>query len=88
MACLAAEALGPAQVRGVSLPSQFSSPGSLEDARLLAERLGIRYDIIPIQPPFEAVKNQLQGLFAGRPPDMTRSALASCSAPRWTRAVG
>jgi NAD+ synthetase len=70
-ACLAVAALGAEEVWGVSLPSQFSSPGSLEDARVLAGRLGIRYDVIPIQPPFEAVKGQLREVFAGRPEDTT-----------------
>src|SRR5207244_7332139 len=55
-ACLAVAALGAENVRGVSLPSEFSSPGSLGDPRALAERLGIPYDVIPIQPPFEAIK--------------------------------
>ena len=70
-ACLAVAALGAENVRGVSLPSQFSSPGSLEDARALAERLGIRYDVIPIQPPFEAIKAQLKEAFGGFPEDTT-----------------
>src|SRR5438552_4429115 len=70
-ACLAVAALGAENVRGVSLPSQFSSPGSLEDARALAERLGIRYDVIPIQPPFEAIKAQLKEVFGGFPEDTT-----------------
>ncbi len=69
VACLAVEALGKENVRGVSLPSQFSSQGSLEDARLLAKKLGIQYEIIPIQPAFEATKQQLQPAFAGRPED-------------------
>src|SRR5439155_2019195 len=69
--CLAVAALGAENVRGVSLPSQFSSPGSLEDARALAERLGIRYDVIPIQPPFEAIKAQLKEVFGGFPEDTT-----------------
>jgi len=68
-ACLAVAALGAENVRGVSLPSQFSSPGSLEDARSVAERLGIRHDVIPIQRPFEAIKIQLEEVFAGRPED-------------------
>src|SRR5206468_798843 len=70
-ACLAVAALGAEQVRGVSLPSQFSSQGSLDDARAIAERLGIRYDVISIQPPFEAVRNQLKAVFAGRSEDTT-----------------
>src|SRR6185503_6442135 len=47
-AVIAADALGPENVRGVSLPSEFSSPGSLNDARRLAKNLGIPYDVIPI----------------------------------------
>jgi NAD+ synthase (glutamine-hydrolysing) len=71
VACLAVAALGPEHVQGVSLPSQFSSPGSLDDARLLAERLGLRYEVIPIQGSFEAVKQQLKPVFGGRPEDTT-----------------
>ena len=70
-ACLAVAALGAEHVRGVSLPSQFSSQGSLDDARAIAERLGIRYDVIAIQPPFEAVRGQLGAVFAGRTEDTT-----------------
>ena len=70
-ACLAVSALGAENVRGVSLPSVFSSSGSLDDARRLAENLGIRYDVLPIQPPFEAVKAQLRDAFAGRAEDLT-----------------
>ena len=54
-ACLAVAALGAENVRGVSLPSQYSSQGSLDDARALAERLGIQHDLISIQLPFEAI---------------------------------
>ena len=71
-ACLAVAALGAENVRGVSLPSQFSSQGSLDDARVLAERLGIRYDVIPIQPGFAALKQQLAAVFAGRAEDTTQ----------------
>jgi NAD+ synthetase len=70
-ACLAVDALGRENVRGVSLPSQFSSQHSLDDARVLAERLGIRYDVVPIQPAFETVKATLGPVFAGRPEDTT-----------------
>jgi len=68
-AAIAADALGRAHVRGVALPSQFSSPGSLADAQKLANNLGIQYDVIPIQPMFEAAKAQLQSVFAGRAED-------------------
>jgi NAD+ synthase (glutamine-hydrolysing) len=70
-ACLAAAALGPDQVRGVSLPSPYSSSGSLDDARELAENLGIGYEVIPIGPAFGSVKELLGGAFAGVPEDVT-----------------
>src|SRR6266850_4066783 len=68
-AVIAVEALGRENVRGVSLPSQFSSQGSLDDARVLAQHLGIQYDVVPIQPMFLAAKEQLKAVFAGRPED-------------------
>ena len=70
-ACLAVAALGAENVRGVALPSPYSSQGSLDDARALASNLGIRYDVIPIGPPFGSVKGQLEGLFEGRAEDVT-----------------
>ena len=70
-ACIAVAALGKANVRGLSLPSQFSSQHSLDDARTLAKNLDIQYDTVPIQPAFETVKHQLQSVFAGKPEDTT-----------------
>jgi NAD+ synthase (glutamine-hydrolysing) len=70
-AVLAVEALGAENVRGVSLPSQFSSQGSLDDARVLAKHLGIRYDVVPIQPMFLAAKEQLREVFRGCDEDTT-----------------
>ncbi|MFM7213491.1 MAG: NAD+ synthase [Verrucomicrobiota bacterium] len=75
VACLAVAALGPDNVRGLSLPSEFSSQGSLDDARDLARNLGIAYDVVPIQPPFEAMKTRLAPLFEGRPEDTTEENL-------------
>jgi NAD+ synthetase len=74
-AVLAADALGREHVLGVSLPSQFSSQGSLDDARQLAAALGLRYQVIPIQPMFETVKAQLKPVFAGRAEDTTEENL-------------
>jgi NAD+ synthase (glutamine-hydrolysing) len=70
-AVLAVEALGAENVRGVSLPSQFSSQGSLDDARILAKHLGIRYDVVPIEPMFLAAKEQLRDVFRGCSEDTT-----------------
>jgi NAD+ synthetase len=74
-ACIAVAALGKEHVRGLSLPSQFSSQHSLDDARTLAERLGIQYDVVPIQKAFETTKLQLQPIFAGRTEDTTEENL-------------
>ncbi len=71
VACLAVAALGAENVRVLSLPSQFSSPGSLADARLLAGRLGVQYDVLPIQKAFAAVRDELKPLFGDRPEDTT-----------------
>jgi NAD+ synthetase len=68
-AVIAVEALGRENVRGVSLPSQFSSRGSLDDARKLAENLGIQLDVVPIQPMFESAKGQLKEVFKDLPED-------------------
>jgi NAD+ synthetase len=70
-ACLAAEALGAENVQGISLPSPYSSPGSLEDARVLAAHLGLRYEVIPIHAAFESVRHSLAPVFAGRREDLT-----------------
>lgn len=70
-AALAVAALGADNVHGVALPSRYSSEGSLADAEALARSLGIRYDVIPIEPSFEAVKLGLAPVFAGRPEDLT-----------------
>ncbi len=71
VACLAVAALGAENVRGVSLPSQYSSPGSLADARLLAERLGLHHEVISIQSAFVTLKQELQPVFGNRPEDTT-----------------
>ncbi|MHB9006050.1 MAG: NAD+ synthase [Limisphaerales bacterium] len=75
VACLAVAALGAGNVRGVSLPSRYSSVGSLDDARTLAVNLGIRYDVIPIESGFTEVKAQLAGVFAGLAEDVAEENL-------------
>jgi len=54
VACLAASALGPANVLGVAMPSRYSSPGSLADAEALAKNLGIEFTVVSIEPMFAA----------------------------------
>ena len=69
IAVMAADALGPENVLGVSLPARYSSAGSLTDAKKLAHQLGIRYEVLPIEPAFNAVEAQLHKLFAGTKPN-------------------
>ena len=70
-AAVAVDALGAQNVRGVAMPSQYSSQGSLDDAEALAKALGIRYDIVPIEPVFGQLKSQLGGIFEGLDEDTT-----------------
>jgi NAD+ synthetase len=69
VAVLAAEALGPDKVLGVSMPARYSSEGSLSDAGALAKNLGIRYEVLPIEPAFQSVETQLAKVFAGTKPN-------------------
>jgi len=70
-AYLAVAALGSGNVLGVSMPSQFSSKGSIEDARELAKNLGIRWEVVPIQDTFQTLKGSFKELFKGLPEDTT-----------------
>jgi len=70
-AAVAVDALGAENVRGVAMPSQYSSQGSLEDAECLAKALSIRYDVVPIEPVFGQLKSQLGQIFEGRDEDTT-----------------
>ncbi|MBX7209136.1 MAG: NAD+ synthase [Verrucomicrobiaceae bacterium] len=76
-AVIAAEALGPENVTGVSMPSRYSSEGSKDDARDLARNLGIHCHTVPIEPVFAVLKDQLSGVFAGRPEDLTEENMQS-----------
>ena len=64
-AVLAVDALGPENVLGISMPSQFSSRHSRDDARELARRLGMEYQVIPIEPIMNSFVEQLEPLFKG-----------------------
>ena len=69
-AVVAVDALGASNVRGVAMPSEFSSQGSKDDARELADHLGIQYDEIPIQSGFESIKQSLSPVFLGLKDDV------------------
>ena len=74
-AVLAVEALGAEHVRGVAMPSRYSSEGSVSDARALAENLGIQLDILPIEDSMQAMLATLAPLFEGLEPDVTEENL-------------
>jgi len=71
VACLAADAVGPEHVRGVAMPSRYTSAESLQDAEELARRLGIPFETIPIEGPHAAFEDALADAFAGAEPDVT-----------------
>ncbi|GLI46474.1 NAD+ synthase [Methanoculleus bourgensis] len=75
VAAVAARALRPENVLGVLLPSPYTSPESIEDAREVAENLGIRTCCLPIAPAMEAFDGILTGIFAGLPRDTTEENL-------------
>jgi len=71
VAAIAADALGPENVTGVSMPSQFSSRASVLDALALSKNLGIQCLQIPIADTFTVFKAQFKEVFAGRTEDAT-----------------
>jgi NAD+ synthetase len=70
-AAIAVDALGAENVRGISMPSQYSSAGSLGDSEALAKNLGIQYDVVPIEAGFGIMKESLAPLFGDRAEDVT-----------------
>ncbi len=71
VACLAADALGRENVRALLMPSPFSSDGSVEDAKELAEKLGIQYNVIPITEIYTSVVDTLKPIIGGTEFDAT-----------------
>ena len=67
VAAIAVEALGAENVLGVGMPSEFSSTGSIDDARALTVNLGIRYELVAIHDVFTQYQRTLEPLFAGTP---------------------
>jgi len=74
-AALAVEALGVERVHCVSMPSRYSSHGTREDARRLAENLGCDFRELPIEPVVDAFSSVLAESFAGRPPGLAQENL-------------
>ncbi|MBV8375899.1 MAG: NAD+ synthase [Verrucomicrobia bacterium] len=76
-AAIAVTALGRENVIGVSMPSSYSSQGSLDDAAMLVKNLGIVGHVIPIKEPFEMLKKQFKKIFAGKSEDTTEENMQS-----------
>ncbi len=76
-AAIAADAVGKENVIGVGMPSPYSSQGSIDDARAVADNLGIRFELIRITDTFEAYLKTLNPVFAGLPEDTTEENLQS-----------
>jgi len=76
-AAVAVDAVGRENVRGVAMPGPFSSDHSIADARALAERLGIAFDIIPITPAYEEMLRTLGPAFEGRAADVAEENIQS-----------
>ncbi|MFC4670056.1 NAD+ synthase [Seohaeicola nanhaiensis] len=77
VAAIAADAIGPENVRCVMLPSEYTSDHSLEDAEAVANAIGCRYDYVPISGPRAAVTEALAPLFEGLKPDLTEENIQS-----------
>jgi NAD+ synthetase len=76
-AVIATDALGRENVTTVSMPSQYSSQGSLDDAEVLVRNLGIPRFVLPIKDPFEVLKSQFKEVFAGKREDATEENMQS-----------
>ena len=76
-AAIAVDALGPENVMGVAMPSQYSSEHSIKDARELACKLRIRFEVMPIAEIFGSYRNALQNVFSGMKEDVTEENIQS-----------
>jgi NAD+ synthase len=77
VAAMAVDALGADRVHCVMLPYRYTSEDSLVDAKACADKLGVRYDIVPIAEPVEGFMHALTPMFAGRKADITEENLQS-----------
>ena len=74
-ACIAVDAVGRENVAGFGMPGPFSSDHSVSDARAMAERLGIRFELVPIKEQYEAFLRTLDPVFGNVPRDVTEENL-------------
>ncbi|MCV6595378.1 MAG: NAD+ synthase [Silicimonas sp.] len=77
VATIAADALGPENVRGVMMPSEYTSQASLDDAAAVASALGIKLDTVPISGPRAAMTEALAPMFEGLEADVTEENIQS-----------
>ena len=76
-ATIAADAVGPENVIGVGMPGPYSSQGSIEDAKTLAQNLGIRFELLGITDVFENYRKTLTNVFSGYEEDITEENIQS-----------
>jgi NAD+ synthase (glutamine-hydrolysing) len=76
-ASIAVDALGPQNVIGVGMPGPYSSPGSVDDARELANNLKIRFELLSINEIYQAACQTLAPVFTGMPQDVTEENIQS-----------
>ena len=77
VATMAVDALGASRVHCLMLPYRYTSKDSLADAAAIAETLGVRYDVVPIEAPVAGFNAALAPVFAGKAPDITEENLQS-----------
>jgi NAD+ synthetase len=75
VACIASDALGAGNVLGVSMPSMYSAQESFDDARVLAQNLGMPFETVPILPMYQAFTQSLEHVFRGLPENETEENL-------------
>jgi NAD+ synthase (glutamine-hydrolysing) len=76
-ACIAVDALGAENIIGVGMPGPYSSSGSVDDARVLATNLGIRFELLSIREIYQAAVSTLAPVFSGLPQDVTEENIQS-----------
>ena len=77
VAAMAVDAFGPENVHCLMLPYRYTSEASLKDAKDCAERLGVRYDIVPIGGPVDEALHELAPIFGNRPVDLAEENIQS-----------
>ncbi len=76
-AAIAVDALGAENIIGVGMPGPYSSRGSIDDARALAQNLEIRFELLPIHDMYSAACRTLEPIFTGLPPDVSEENIQS-----------